>query len=96
MYIHTNRMRWILVGALLLAASATLAIRGGALDPATAEASRRLAVTAIPVELQSGYEREERFVGRVEFAQASDVSFELGGQVARVPVDEGGAVEAGS
>lgn len=96
MYIHTPRARWILVGALLLAGSAALAIRGGARDPATAEALRRLAVTAIPVEPQSGYQRAERFVGRVEFAQASDLSFELGGQVACVLVEEGDRVEAGS
>jgi RND family efflux transporter MFP subunit len=96
MYIQATRARWILVGALLLVGSAVLALRGGARDPETAEAPRRLAVTAIPVEPQSGYQRAERFVGRVEFAQASDLGFELGGQVARVPVDEGDRVEAGS
>jgi len=96
MYIHSHRTRWILMSALLLAGSAALAIRGGARDSTTGETPRRLAVTAIPVEAQSGYQRAGRFVGRVEFAQASDVSFELGGQVARVPVDEGDTVEAGS
>ena len=96
MYIHTTRTRWILVGALLLAGSAVLAIRGGARDPASAEAPRELAVTAIPVEAESGYRRAERFVGRVEFAQASDLSFELSGQLARVLVDEGDTVEVGS
>jgi RND family efflux transporter MFP subunit len=97
MYIHTTRTRWILVGALLLAGSAVLAVRGGARDPAAiTEAPRRLAVTAIPVEPQSGYQRAERFVGRVEFAQASDLSFELGGQLARMLVDEGDTVEVGS
>jgi RND family efflux transporter MFP subunit len=96
MYIHTHYPRWLLIGALLLAGSAVLAVRGGARDPSNGEAPRRLAVTAIPVEPQSGYRRAERFVGRVEFAQASDVSFELGGQVARIPVDEGDTVQAGS
>ncbi len=96
MYIHLNRGRWILVAALLLAGSSVFALRGAARDPSIPEASRRLAVTAIPVEPQPGYQRAERFVGRVEFAQASDVSFEIGGQVARVPVDEGDTVEVGS
>jgi RND family efflux transporter MFP subunit len=95
MYIQSNRSRTVVLSLLLLGAAA--ALRGAwASHPEPAEPPRRLAVSAAPVERQRVYERTQRFVGRVEFAQASALGFELGGRVLRVLVDEGDTVRAGS
>lgn len=40
-------------------------------------ASRHTVVTAAKLEARTGYERTQRFIGRVEFAQASALAFEL-------------------
>jgi RND family efflux transporter MFP subunit len=52
-------------------------------------------VDSVLVEFESGYEAEDRFVGRVEAARASDLGFELAGTVASLGVDDGHQVEAG-
>ena len=56
---------------------------------------RALLVDSVLVEFESGYEAEDRFVGRVEAARASDLGFELAGTVASLGVDDGHQVEAG-
>lgn len=82
------------VPALAGAALMTHASRGGGeASPVTSD--RLTSVSTKPVAIESGYERRQRFVGRVEFAQGSDLSFEIGGRVARVVVDEGERVEVG-
>ena len=56
--------------------------------------------TPLPVEttavvMQSSYDVAERFTGRLETARSTHLSFELGGLVTEVEVDEGDAVSAG-
>ena len=55
-----------------------------------------IVVAVAPAELQSQYTVTREFVGVVEARRESEVGFELGGEVARVLVDEGTFVEAGA
>ncbi len=96
MHMQLNRRRAWIALALVAFAGAALGLRGIDDAPPAAATARPLAVLAAPVALEPGYQRAQRFVGRVEFAQASEVSFELGGKVARVLVDEGDPVAAGA
>lgn len=90
-----NHARWGVPAAAVLAALGGLALAGPALTAVPEPPARPLAVATRPAALEAGYDRGRRFVGRVEFAQASAVSFELGGKVAEVRVEEGDRVEAG-
>ncbi len=95
MYMHL-KSRWTAILLVLLTAAGIAGARRLAASEPEPTPTRALGVDAARAALESGYERSQRFVGRVEFAQASDLSFELGGKVARVLIDEGDRVEAGA
>ncbi|MEM6739243.1 MAG: efflux RND transporter periplasmic adaptor subunit [Pseudomonadota bacterium] len=73
--------------------SALLAERAAAAEPP--EASPALPVEVRPVVMEESYRVERRFLGEVQAAQASDLSFELGGQIVELRVDEGQSVRQG-
>ncbi|MDO6567813.1 efflux RND transporter periplasmic adaptor subunit [Alteromonas sp. 1_MG-2023] len=52
-------------------------------------------VSAEPVAIQAGFEMPVKIYGLVESPQAANVSFDTGGQVTDILVDEGDAVHAG-
>ena len=84
------------VSLVALTAAGWITLGGGRAESEPIEAARALAVTATTLQREDQYDRVQRFVGRVEFAQGSELSFELGGQVARLRVDEGDRVEEGA
>ena len=93
---HIQAIGWrALLGLVLLlfVAGAAWALAGR--EPGEIPAARRLAVATRVLALEPGYTREQRFVGRTEFAQASALSFELPGRIATLRVDEGDRVEQG-
>ncbi|MDJ0867042.1 MAG: efflux RND transporter periplasmic adaptor subunit [Myxococcota bacterium] len=96
MYIQQNRRTLLLAVLILLAAAGGLGLRRTDSPAADAAPMRILAVRAEPVAAAARYERERSFVGRIEFAQTAALSFELGGRVERLHVDEGDRVEAGA
>lgn len=52
-------------------------------------------VAAMPLEFSGGYDVVDRFVGRLEPAQQARLSFELGGLITALAVEEGEQVEPG-
>ncbi len=90
-----RRRRALAAAALLLAAAAWVGLGQSASSPIAEAPGPALIVETRGAEAAAGYDRLKRFVGRVEFAQASAVSFELGGQVERVFVEDGDRVDAG-
>ena len=54
-----------------------------------------LLVDVAAVESSQGYELTRQFAGRVEARRASDVGFDLAGELVEVAVDEGAAVDEG-
>lgn len=73
--------------------SALLAERAEAAAPP--EAAPALPVEVRPVALEAGYSVARRFLGEVTALQSADLSFELGGQITELLVDEGATVAAG-
>lgn len=71
-----------------------IADRAAALPPPPAAALTPIA--SIEVRPEPGYAVERRFIGQVEARAESDVSFEFGGRLTEVLVEEGARVAAGS
>ena len=83
-----------------LAAGITLLVCARALSGADTEIlseprPRVLLVESVVAKLESTYEAEDRFVGRVEAARASELGFELPGTIVHLSVDDGDWIEAG-
>ncbi len=83
----------------LLVLAAVLAVAGcqdsgGA--PADGSERASLLVAVAPVEAGDAYSLRREFIGRVEAARASDLGFELPGELRSVAVDEGDEVAAGA
>lgn len=81
----------------VLAAPLLLALTGCSADdspPAEATPSALL-VASETVQQQDQYQAVQRFSGQVEAARSSSLGFELGGELARVMVDEGARVSEG-
>ena len=92
----STRQRGVLAGALvLLAAAGGLGLRGSTAPSVSEREASPLAVRVASAQREAGYLSAQRFVGRVEFAQTAELSFELGGKVAALRVDEGDRVEKG-
>ncbi|MEM9247081.1 MAG: efflux RND transporter periplasmic adaptor subunit [Pseudomonadota bacterium] len=73
--------------------SALLADRAAAAEPPVA--APPLPVEIVPLRLEAGFAVERQFLGEVSARQSADLSFELGGQITEVLVDEGQAVAVG-
>lgn len=69
---------------------------GGSEDRTTDSVSSALVVTVDSLQLQQTHTAVQRFSGQVEAARQSALGFELGGELARVVVDEGDDVPAGT
>ena len=97
-------------GRVLVSTTVTLAVFGGAamlVQIGAAELERRadavpapMAAPPIPVsakapDIVEQFDLMRRFVGQIEPARTTDLSFELGGQLAEIAVDEGDHVTAG-
>ncbi len=80
-------------GYAVLLGSQTISARASAVE--IAEVAKPLPVTVRPLEREDGYTVTRRFTGQVEAAQTTDLSFEFGGRMAEITVDEGDVVEAG-
>ena len=90
-----------------LGTTATLALSAGLVAAGSGAIATRAAnvesvaaapaplVDVLPIRIESGYEVERAFVGQVEPAQQTALSFENGGTVLEILVDEGDRVEAG-
>ena len=91
-------------GRVLVSTTVTLAVFGGAamlVQIGAAELERRadavpapMAAPPIPVsakapDIVEQFDLMRRFVGQIEPARTTDLSFELGGQLAEIAVDEG-------
>ena len=73
--------------------SSQLAMRASASAPATVAEATPVSVRRLTME--DGYSVSRQFIGQVEAGQATDLSFEFGGRVETITVDEGAAVAAG-
>ncbi len=62
---------------------------------AAAVPASAITVAAIEPAVETGYQLERRFVGRVEAMRTSAVGFEFGGLLAKLVIDEGERVSAG-
>ncbi|MEM7409334.1 MAG: efflux RND transporter periplasmic adaptor subunit [Myxococcota bacterium] len=90
------RQRGALLGALFfLAGAGALGLRSGGAAPPSDSSATSLAVRVAPARIEAGYTSDQRFVGRVEFAQTAELSFELAGKLAALRVDEGDRVAPG-
>lgn len=67
--------------------------RADAASPALVVRAKPVAVT--PIEIQDGFEVQRQFLGQLEAAQQSDLSFEFPGRIADLAVDEGAIVKKG-
>ena len=59
------------------------------------EAAPAIPVRALPLRMESGYEVTRAFIGQVEAQKTVSLSFELGGRLAEIGVDEGESVAEG-
>ncbi len=59
------------------------------------EAAPVTTVSATPIKHETGYSVERVFIGQVEAQRSADISFELGGKLKEILVDEGDIVEPG-
>ncbi|MEL6508336.1 MAG: efflux RND transporter periplasmic adaptor subunit [Pseudomonadota bacterium] len=82
-----------LAGLGIVAGSDFLAARAEATPPAAGAAATPVAVT--PLRIENSYRVPRQFVGQIEAASTSVLSFELGGRVTQVAVEEGDTVSAG-
>ena len=82
-----------LAGLGIVAGSDFLAARAEATPPAAGAAATPVAV--MPLRIESSYRVPRQFVGQIEAASTSVLSFELGGRVTQVAVEEGDTVSAG-
>ncbi|QPH53640.1 efflux RND transporter periplasmic adaptor subunit [Pontivivens ytuae] len=80
-------------GYAVLLGSQTISARASAVE--IAEVAEPLPVTVRALEREDGYTVTRRFTGQVEAAQTTDLSFEFGGRMAEITVDEGDIVEEG-
>lgn len=78
------------LGALVVDFSAV-----GSSNPPSAEKSPHLVVETRTVRMESGFTMRKRFVGTVEPARTSELSFELDGKLTALVVEEGDRVEKG-
>lgn len=85
-----------LIRTLGVIAGLTLMSGCGADAPGDEVAPSALMVTPFSVAASQQYSAAQRFSGQVEAARQSSLGFELGGELARVSVDEGDVVEAGA
>ncbi|MDJ0685544.1 MAG: efflux RND transporter periplasmic adaptor subunit [Alphaproteobacteria bacterium] len=67
--------------------------RADAASPALVVRAKPVSVT--PIRIEPGFEVQRQFLGQLEAAQASDLSFEFGGRIADLTVDEGAIVKKG-
>lgn len=86
--------------AVAIASATTFAI-SAALHARVANADRTVAVHAMPVshdrfELQTGYQREHRYLGLIQAATRSFVGFEVPGALDQIHVREGQRVDVGA
>ena len=82
-----------LLGLAILSAVSVLNSRASAVpDPAAAPA---VPVSVAALTLEQGYSVPRRFVGQIEARSTVSLSFELGGQLSELPVEEGDGVEKG-
>ncbi|MCC1492967.1 efflux RND transporter periplasmic adaptor subunit [Cognatishimia sp. F0-27] len=79
--------------AAVVLGSDQLAERAETTGPTDRATPTPVAVTRLA--LEDGYDLPRRFVGQVEAAASVDLSFELGGRLSALLVDEGAAVRAG-
>lgn len=87
-----------------LAAGAIVAVAAGGITALQLRAGAEAAlephppvqVTTQPIILQASYETTARYVGRLEAARETQISFERAGLIEQIHVDEGGAVKAGA
>lgn len=81
-----------LSGAAIMIAVGVLSDRAEAvLDP---DAAPPVPVRIKTLRIEDGYSLPRRFVGQIEARSTVSLSFELGGQLAQLPVEEGDSVEA--
>jgi RND family efflux transporter MFP subunit len=59
------------------------------------DAAPAIPVSVTPLQREDGYDLTRAFVGQVEAQSSARLSFELGGQLASITVDEGDTVQAG-
>ncbi len=92
-----------LLGTVAVVAGAVWAVGAGsdriaerADAAAGAEAAPPVPVAVQPLILQSSFTVRRRYLGQIEAAQDSVLSFEFSGRLARVAVDEGDGVDAGA
>ena len=85
----------VCAGAGLLALGATRLLEARAADGPRIDPVAPLQVEVITVKGETGFDLERRFVGQVEADQAIALSFETGGSIATVSVDDGDPVLAG-
>lgn len=80
-------------GAAVMFGAEALASRAADMPPVDAADATPVAVRSL--ELQDGYDLPRRFVGQIEAAAEVVMSFELGGRLTMLQVEEGDAVRAG-
>lgn len=82
-----------LAGAAVFFGSETLAARAAATAPP--DTAERTLVQVTPLRVENGYTVPRQFVGQIEAGASSDLSFELGGRLTEVLIEEGDSVTAG-
>jgi len=65
-------------------------------SPASLSESSSLLVTVTPAKRTEGYTQAREFLGRVEATRASELGFEIGGELEAVTVDEGDVIAEGA
>ncbi|MCF6446065.1 efflux RND transporter periplasmic adaptor subunit [Nereida sp. MMG025] len=83
----------VLAGAAVVGGSNLLAQRADA--SAEAEIANLIPVSVTPITLQDGYSLARQFVGQIESAASVPLSFELGGRLSDLLVEEGQTIKAG-
>lgn len=100
MAMHTTFKKWTptvaaIGAAAVLTTALTAALHARVDDLAERPGRGAMPVQAVDYELSDRYEREQRFLGVVKAATASDTGFEIPGAIAEITVLEGQQVNAG-
>ena len=91
--VRSYQARWFVLVVMLVFASVT----GCSSQVSESDESiEPLTVSTMNVRRADGYQTSRSFVGVVESARRSQVSFELGGKIKEITVDEGDSVQAGA